>query len=217
MGDHDHGSYRDGPCPGCERELAERTRVSAAVAPVAGAERKARVFTENDVQNLLRPLLHLLGNYRERVGESRGQLTDDELERVLVQIVKDAPSELTEEVIARSEVVRMLCDATANTWHVNSQDPADLSREDAEAFIGGEAGVEVVRREDADRLVALALLFGAAGAHADYDGIPRVAWQALEDAGLMRWAGFGGADWEREPVITDEGEAFLRAELERDR
>lgn len=62
-----------------------------------------RVFSENDVRELLRPLLRKLEDYRP-LGSGEQPLSDDDLERALVQVVKNMPSELTEEVIARSRV-----------------------------------------------------------------------------------------------------------------
>jgi hypothetical protein len=84
-----------------------------------------------------------------------------------VQVVKDTPSELTEEVIARSRV---------------------------------------------DELVALGMVWGAL----DYEGVPPDVWRRLFDGGLLKLAG-DKASAETWPVLTDAGEAFLRAELERDR
>jgi hypothetical protein len=134
---------------------------------VATVADKARVFTERDVRELLRPLLRTLDDYRvDRSGPGREALSEEALERVLVQVVKDTPSELTEEVIARSRV---------------------------------------------DELVALALVWGA---H-DYDGLPSSVWDRLYERKLLSSAGDqSGESW---AVLSRAGEAFLRAELERDR
>jgi hypothetical protein len=187
MGDHDHGSYRDGPCPGCERERAEAAGGRRKVCPATeqpcehhgcvvqgegvcwatGARRpvptasegKVRVFTENDVLTLL---TDALGR-----GEFGPGYDDDDARRVAAaKMVEAHKSELTEEVIARSQV---------------------------------------------DRLVALALVWGAW----DYEGLPDAVWDRLYEDKLLREA--SDQSGERWPVLTSEGEAFLRAELERDR
>lgn len=119
-----------------------------------------RVFTERDVRELLRPLVQAL--FKARGGN---HVSGERLEEAVQQIVLDTPSELTEEVTARSAV---------------------------------------------DRLVALALLWGAQ----DYKGLPNAVWDDLEARGFMAMAGGGSTTW---PVLTDAGEAYLRTELERDR
>jgi hypothetical protein len=161
-----------------------------------------RVFTENDVVRIVEGVLAMpVDRFRALDGFEAAQ-----------EVVRDARSELAEEVIARSAAARLVEEAANGLWEPNSEDVVEL---DGEAFLDNHlprlAPAEpVVKRSHADRLVALALVWGAW----DYGGLDHV-WDGLFKDGLIREAGDQAG--ERWSVLTDKGEAFLRAELERDR
>lgn len=177
------------------REDAQRDRLTT------------RVFSAADVRGLLTPLL---GAYARQRGT---ELSEAQLTEAADDAMASVKSELTEEVIARSAVVRLLEEATAGLWEPNSEDVVEL---DGEAFLDARlprlAPAEpVITRSHADRLVALALIWGA---H-DYDGLPQAVWDELHERGFLSSAGDqSGESW---AVVTSEGERFLRAELERGR
>lgn len=233
--------------PGERAALAARAREvwRASMAEHGLAAGKVRVFSENDVRRLLFAF----------------QAQEADVEEALAQF----EGELTEEVVARSTVVRLVRDAVEGLWEPNSQDPADMSQEEAEGFVEArlpqlrptepvvamsrvrellrpllrvlvkDRGMDLsdlqldaitdeanrvlaemepeppVPRSEVDRLLALALVWGA---H-DQDGIPGDVWEALYREGLLASAGDqSGESW---PVVTRAGQEYLQRALARDR
>lgn len=169
-----------------------------------------RVFSENDVRGLL---TRYIGSCVEH-----GVIDGSQAERVL----SDGPvsralaahkGELTEEVIARSAVVRLV----AKAWADAGETPDDAV--DAEAFVNEHlpqlAPAQVIPRGQADRLVALALVESGCWDREAGDAIPQAVWDELYTRKLI----VSGRDQTGEGFVTSTviGRAFLLTELKRGR